>query len=46
MAAAAQSEGRQGPLDAEFTATMVRSPAEGGWIYVQLLQFNGVAAPH
>jgi hypothetical protein len=25
-----------GPLDAEFTAALVRSPAEGGWTYVQL----------
>ena len=36
MAATAQSEGRQGPLDAEFTATMVQSPAAGGWTYVQM----------
>jgi len=26
----------QGPLDAEFTATLVRSPAKGGWTYVQM----------
>jgi hypothetical protein len=25
-----------GPLDAEFTATMVQSPAAGGWTYVQM----------
>ncbi|HEV7468150.1 MAG TPA: DUF1905 domain-containing protein [Pseudonocardia sp.] len=25
-----------GPLDVEFTATMVRSPAPGGWAYVQM----------
>jgi hypothetical protein len=25
-----------GPLDAEFTATMVQSPATGGWTYVQM----------
>ena len=27
---------RQGPLDAEFTATLVQSPAKGGWTYVQM----------
>ena len=26
----------QGPLDTEFTATLVQSPAEGGWTYVQM----------
>jgi uncharacterized protein DUF1905 len=25
-----------GALDVEFTATLVRSPAEGGWTYVQM----------
>ena len=25
-----------GPLDAEFTAQLVRSEADGGWTYVQL----------
>lgn len=25
-----------GALDAEFTATMLRSPAKGGWTYVQM----------
>ena len=25
-----------GPLDAEFTATMVTSPSPGGWTYVQM----------
>ena len=25
-----------GPLDTEFTATLVRSPAPGGWTYVQM----------
>jgi hypothetical protein len=25
-----------GPLDLEFTAPLVRSPAKGGWTYVQL----------
>ena len=25
-----------GPLDTEFTAALVRSPAKGGWTYVQL----------
>ena len=24
------------PLDAEFTATLVRSPQKGGWTYVQM----------
>jgi hypothetical protein len=28
--------GRQGPLDTEFTATLVQSPAAGGWTYVQM----------
>ncbi|MFD2090959.1 DUF1905 domain-containing protein [Blastococcus deserti] len=28
--------GGQGPLDTEFTATLVRSPAKGGWTYVQM----------
>ena len=28
--------GRQGPLDTEFTATLVQSPAPGGWTYVQM----------
>jgi hypothetical protein len=27
---------RPGPLDAEFTATLVQSPAQGGWTYVQM----------
>ncbi len=27
---------KQGPLDAEFTAPLVRSPAKGGWTYVQM----------
>ena len=26
----------QGPLDAEFTAPLVQSPAKGGWTYVQM----------
>jgi hypothetical protein len=25
-----------GPLDTEFTATLVQSPSKGGWTYVQL----------
>jgi hypothetical protein len=25
-----------GPLDAQFTATLVQSPAKGGWTYVQM----------
>ncbi len=28
--------GRQGPLDTEFTATLVQSPAPGGWTYVRM----------
>ena len=27
---------KQGPLDTEFTATLVRSEADGGWTYVQM----------
>ena len=27
---------KQGPLDAEFTAPLVQSPAKGGWTYVQM----------
>ena len=27
---------RQGPLDTEFTAALVQSPAKGGWTYVQM----------
>ena len=27
---------RQGPLDTEFSATLVQSPAKGGWTYVQM----------
>ena len=26
----------QGPLDTEFTAPLVQSPAKGGWTYVQM----------
>ena len=26
----------QGPLDTEFTATLVQRPSEGGWTYVQM----------
>ena len=26
----------RGPLDTEFTATLQRSPAPGGWTYVQM----------
>jgi hypothetical protein len=32
---ATQSTG-PGPLDTEFTAQLLRSPAEGGWTYVQM----------
>ena len=28
--------GAVGPLDREFTAPLVRSPAAGGWTYVQM----------
>ena len=27
---------KAGPLDTEFTAALVRSPANGGWTYVQM----------
>jgi hypothetical protein len=27
---------KQGPLDTEFTATLVQSAAKGGWTYVQM----------
>ena len=27
---------KQGPLDAEFTAPLLQSPAKGGWTYVQM----------
>jgi hypothetical protein len=27
---------KQGPLDAEFSATLQKSPAQGGWTYVQM----------
>ena len=27
---------KAGPLDIEFTAPLVRSPAKGGWTYVQM----------
>jgi hypothetical protein len=27
---------RPGPLDTEFDAVLLRSPAEGGWTYVQM----------
>jgi hypothetical protein len=27
---------KQEPLEAEFTAALVRSPAKGGWTYVQM----------
>jgi hypothetical protein len=26
----------RGPLDTEFTAPLVQSPAKGGWTYVQM----------
>jgi hypothetical protein len=27
---------QRGPLDAEFRATLLKSPAKGGWTYVQM----------
>ena len=36
MTAAAGSRTAQGPLDTEFTATLVQSPSKGGWTYVQM----------
>ena len=36
MTAAAGSRTVPGPLDAEFTATLVQSPSKGGWTYVQM----------
>jgi hypothetical protein len=33
---AGTTSARRGALDAEFTATLVQSPAKGGWTYVQL----------
>jgi len=27
---------KAGPLDTEFTASLVQSPAKGGWTYVQM----------
>lgn len=27
---------KQGPQDTQFTATLVQSPAKGGWTYVQM----------
>ena len=27
---------KQGPLDVQFTAALVQSPAKGGWTYVQM----------
>ena len=27
---------KTGPLDTEFTATLEKSPAQGGWTYVQM----------
>ncbi len=29
-------ESKTGPLDTEFTATLVQSDAKGGWTYVQM----------
>jgi hypothetical protein len=31
-----ERSGAQGPLDIQFTATLVQSPAKGGWTYVQM----------
>jgi hypothetical protein len=33
---ASQDGAAPGPLDTEFTATLVQSPAKGGWTYVQM----------
>jgi hypothetical protein len=36
MTTSAGSRTAPGPLDAEFTATLVQSPSKGGWTYVQM----------
>ena len=36
MSGAQAGRSGQGPLDTEFTATLVRSDAPGGWTYVQM----------
>jgi Domain of unknown function (DUF1905) len=33
---ATQGPTRPGPLEREFTAALQKSPAKGGWIYVQM----------
>ena len=36
MSTTAADPTKPGPLDTEFTATLLQSPAKGGWTYVQL----------
>jgi hypothetical protein len=36
MTSTAPNPTAPGPLDTEFTATLLQSPAKGGWTYVQL----------
>jgi hypothetical protein len=36
MTATAGPRTAPGPLDTEFTATLVQSPGKGGWTYVQM----------
>ena len=36
MTSTAATPTAPGPLDTEFTATLLKSPAKGGWTYVQL----------
>jgi uncharacterized protein DUF1905 len=36
MTSTAATPAAPGPLDTEFTATLVQSPAKGGWTYVQM----------
>jgi Domain of unknown function (DUF1905) len=36
MTSTAATPTAPGPLDTEFTATLLQSPAKGGWTYVQM----------
>ena len=36
MSATTGTPGATGPLDTEFTATLLQSPSTGGWTYVQM----------
>ena len=36
MSSTAATPTAPGPLDTEFTATLLQSPAKGGWTYVQM----------